>query len=135
MLFIQGYFRLAHAFGVEELGTAEAYLLEGWPEVAIFLLLVGWAPLVEELLFRGFVQSRLQRVTTPGSALVAQAVLFSAVHAVPGSLVSHAVIGLALGFLRNRTGTLYAPFVLHASYNAWVTLSELGYLPESLMFG
>jgi ABC-2 type transport system permease protein len=128
--FMKGYLFIAQAFGVTLLDAVEAYQIEGWPAYAVLLLFVVWAPLVEEVVFRGFVQSRFERVTTPGSALMAQAALFSAAHAVPGSLVSHALIGLTLGFLRNRSGGLYAPILLHAGYNAWVVLSELGHLPE-----
>jgi membrane protease YdiL (CAAX protease family) len=57
--------------------------------------------------------------------LYAQAMLFAAAHPLSGAWLHPAGLALGLGWLRQRTGHLYAPFVAHASFNAWVVLRSL----------
>jgi membrane protease YdiL (CAAX protease family) len=85
----------------------------------------------EEFLFRGALQTRLSKVVSPLTALIAQALLFGAWHVasntrgLDGSLltglaacfVSQAVIGLCAGLLFQRTRNLLAPSVMHVVMN------------------
>jgi uncharacterized protein len=77
--------------------------------------------LVEEVIYRGFLQSSLETVL-PGSRLgvvVIQASAFAAAHFAagfpngPSGYLLAFAYGLAMGYLRFRTGGLLAPFLAH----------------------
>ena len=94
--------------------------------VAMVLLYGGLgAPLTEELLFRGLVLDAL-RVRLVGRAWVAigiQGAAFGLVHgADPAAVVPLTILGVALGWLRLRTGSLWPAIVAHAANN-WVALA------------
>jgi membrane protease YdiL (CAAX protease family) len=126
--FLIEYFWFARTLRVTLLTWPVAFSVKGLPPAAIVALLVAFRPIVEELFFRGFVQIRLERVMTPGRALIAQAMLFAAARGVDGAVVSYLLLGLTLGWVRHRARNLYAPLALHVIYAAWVTLAGLGYL-------
>jgi membrane protease YdiL (CAAX protease family) len=103
--------------------------------VSIVIMCVG-APIVEELYFRGVVQSVLMRSlgSTPGIAV--QAMLFGLAHFQLGMTFNQAavkcgtifVLGLFLGTLRARTGRLGAGIVAHATNNVIVVIVTLAVL-------
>jgi len=90
-----------------------------------WLALVVGAPLAEEPLFRGFMfrgmsESRLGVAGT----IVLTSLLWAMLHLQYDwyGIVSVFVIGLLLGWVRHRTGSLYAPIVLHALSNLVATV-------------
>ncbi len=91
-------------------------------EIAVLLiLLVVVAPVVEEIVYRGVLLSRLRRSMGPWPSILASAALFAAVHladpaalfAVPGLFV----IGAVLGWLAMRSGDIGLPIAVHAGVN------------------
>lgn len=108
-------------------------VLAGWIQVGLvdggtdsILKLLALAGLVllsealpEELIFRGFIQSRLAGVLGVWGGLLAQAVLFTVfavlLGSAPGPLDMGFIFffGLALGVLRAATGSLWAPVGFH----------------------
>ncbi len=97
---------------------------------AIYLLLVGiLAPVVEELIFRGFVYAGLRRIMTVPAAALISALIFAAAHvAVPaGGLLAITLIGVVLAYLYERSGSLIAPMITHAMYNSFVLLLLAAY--------
>lgn len=97
---------------------------------AIYFLLVGiLAPVLEELIFRGFVYGGLRRMMTVPGAALASALIFAAAHvAVPvSSLLAITLIGVVLAYLYERSGSLIAPMVTHAMYNSFVFLLLAAY--------
>lgn len=87
------------------------------------------APIVEELFFRGLIQTRLvwRFGATPGIAITAA--MFGAGHLIgwqgPASLLAATAIGaggVVLGYLRNRTGRLGTSQVAHALFNSFAVL-------------
>lgn len=101
---------------------AEASLL---PLVLMIVSAVVVAPLLEEILFRGLVQTSL--LNTLGGErrwliVVAASVLFAVTHLGPAiwqSLAALTVLSLVLGFLYERTGSLWPSILVHAGFNAW----------------
>lgn len=81
-------------------------------------------PLVEELAFRGCILDRLQRIMANRDANLLHAAMFSTLHCNPVILPSHFVIGLVLGWLRLRSGSLPG-IVLHAVWYASIATEEL----------
>jgi membrane protease YdiL (CAAX protease family) len=78
------------------------------------------APLSEELLFRGFLQSALaqSRIGYFGASLVTT-MGWTALHAgySPAGLIEVFLIGLLLSWLLWRTGSLWVPILCHAVHN------------------
>jgi uncharacterized protein len=84
---------------------------------ATLLVAVFVAPVCEEIFFRGFVFSGLRQVMPLGWAIFLSALIFAVAHADPGSFAVLFVIGLALAFLRWRTGSLWPGIFLHLLNN------------------
>lgn len=99
------------------------------PEGFIFIALL--APTVEEIVFRGAILRRLlewseektmgnERVKTKGAwlAIVISAMLFSAIHGNPAQMPHAFLIGLLLGWLFYRTGSIVLCVILHFINNS-----------------
>ncbi len=82
------------------------------------LSIVLLAPVAEELLFRGAVQRQLM-VTWhhPAGAVCASALIFGLVHANPAQMPFAALMGLVLGWVYYRTGSLLLCIVMHLVNN------------------
>ncbi|MGD9785979.1 MAG: lysostaphin resistance A-like protein [Hyphomicrobiaceae bacterium] len=92
--------------------------------LALFAASVG-APLMEELLFRGFLMTALSRsrLGFVGASLISSA-LWTGLHVgySPPSLVAVFLVGLYFSWLVWRTGSLKVPLVCHGIYNLVVVL-------------
>lgn len=110
------------------------------PEGFIFIALL--APTVEEIVFRGAILRRLlewseektmgnERVKTKGAwlAIVISAMLFSAIHGNPAQMPHAFLIGLLLGWLFYRTGSIVLCVILHFINNSTAFLVSY-LLPE-----
>ena len=77
------------------------------------------APLLEELVFRGLVQSSLVRPIGAKAAAVGAGVLFGLMHlSEPAAVGPLVVMGVTLGLLRLRSRSLAPALVLHVGNNA-----------------
>ncbi len=84
-----------------------------WIALALAVIaLVVIAPVAEELTFRGLCFATMGRYALPGSAA-----LFALAHGLPVLLAPIFVAGLALGWLRARTGSLYPGLAVHMLLN------------------
>ena len=102
--------------------------------VMLALLVVCVAPVVEELVFRGVLLSGLARRMHVGWAIVASAVIFGCVHLPDFKFAWYPVpalvlVGLAAGWLRVRSRSLWPSITLHATNNfvavlAWFAVSH-----------
>lgn len=81
--------------------------------------LVLLAPLAEELFFRGWLYTGLRQRLTFWPSFVVTAALFAAIHwdANHRRILMVAPLALALGVLRELTGSIKATMALHALYN------------------
>ena len=83
------------------------------------------APVLEECLYRGFVQQALRRAGLgPWPAVLLASIVFTLMHvsSVPegaraASLTSLAVLSCCFGWLAERTGSLVAPMAAHVAFN------------------
>lgn len=82
----------------------------------IILLTVG-AGLVEELLFRGLMMGLLLKRGGPVRAIVLSSLAFGFAHVLGFKLAPTFAIGLVLGALRWRTGSVIPGMIVHASHN------------------
>lgn len=102
------------------------YVRDGWPPWVAAADIALFTPIFEELLFRGTIQGKLSQALSPTEALIVQAALFSALHLSPLILLTHFVMGLAFGWVRRRSRSLYPGMLLHAAWNGWVVWSSSG---------
>ncbi|MEJ2362994.1 MAG: JDVT-CTERM system glutamic-type intramembrane protease [Gammaproteobacteria bacterium] len=87
-----------------------------------------WAPVLEELLFRGIVQGQLQRYFHSSSNVVGlsranwvTSLLFTGIHFLhhpPLWAASVLLPSLVFGFFRDRHDSVVPPIALHCIYNA-----------------
>jgi membrane protease YdiL (CAAX protease family) len=96
-----------------------------WRSVVIASAVV-FAPLAEEVLYRGMVQSTLRKyLGQPWPAILATSVFFAISHGQPLHWPVLFILSVVLGYNYERTGRLWPAIVLHAAFNAyniWVFL-------------
>ncbi|MBU6383339.1 MAG: CPBP family intramembrane metalloprotease [Verrucomicrobia bacterium] len=93
--------------------------------IMAILSIIVFAPLIEELLFRGLLQSYIRKHVGPKHAILVTSACFSLFHYASGQglgnisiILSLFVLALFLGFLYEKQGSLLAPIVLHSTFNA-----------------
>jgi uncharacterized protein len=87
------------------------------------LRVVILAPIVEELIFRGVIFSGFQRIYPAFWAIFFSALLFALFHLNPWQLGPTFLLGLLLGYVRLRTGSLLAAILTHALHNGMIFLT------------
>jgi membrane protease YdiL (CAAX protease family) len=122
------YFAALEHAGVPLLKVTAKFQRWHWPLWSIFAL-DSLAPAVfEEVAFRGVLQSSIESVLGRRSAWLIQGALFSILHLDPIIFVSHFMMGLAFGFLRLKSNSLYPGMVAHAVWNSLAIAEELHFL-------
>lgn len=86
--------------------------------VLLGLIVIVGAPFIEELVYRGMVQSGLMTSWGPRVGTIVTAILFAAIHFVPVEFPGLFAFALVLGWARNRTGVLGLAIVTHMAFNA-----------------
>jgi len=85
--------------------------------LTIFIALIG--PFMEEIFWRGCVQTTLERIVGVLPALLGQAVLFTAIHLRPvGGFINIFLFGLIAGLWRWRRRTLLPIIIAHIALNS-----------------
>lgn len=109
-------------------------LLSGTKHLPVTLILIICAPLLEELIFRGYLFKawRHSRLGLSGTLLLTS-VLFTALHAGQYNWVILALIftlSMILGLAREKSGSIWVPIVIHSANNlvAAITVVYLGLL-------
>jgi membrane protease YdiL (CAAX protease family) len=118
MLWVNGLEAAGVEVGEQQLVTL---LREQWGSVGMVVAIiygVGLAPILEEILFRGFTLPPLVRTLGPVPGIAIDAIVFGLVHFDdPVAVPPLALLGAALAWLRWRTGSLWPSFVLHFTNN------------------
>ncbi len=92
----------------------------------LFALMTLWAPITEELVFRGGLFRQLSPRMVPIVAMLLSSVCFTIVHPYPVYLMLPVfTLGAMFAFLRHWRGSLIAPMVAHAMNNALVGVMVL----------
>ncbi|HSX13330.1 MAG TPA: type II CAAX endopeptidase family protein [Chlamydiales bacterium] len=131
-------FHVAHA--PEQLAVQFLKMTLGYPVLFILALLsiAVLAPLVEEVLFRGFLQSFIRQHLGKKQAIFITSLLFSLFHYSPEQKISNLTIvgslfifSLFLGFVYEKRESLLAPIFLHSLFNT-VNVMNLYFLGKTL---
>jgi sodium transport system permease protein len=91
------------------------------------LLLVALTPAIcEELAFRGFILSGLRRMGHKWGAIVLTAVLFGLAHGILQQSLAACVVGIVIGYVAVKTGSLLPGVLYHLTHNGLsILLSRL----------
>jgi len=95
-------------------------ILEKMLENPIYMVLLTcvFAPILEEVLFRGILQKGLiNKGISPIRAIFLSSFIFGVMHANPWQFIPAVVLGLILGWVYCKTKTLLLPIFLHAFNN------------------
>ncbi len=128
-------FVIADALGiggldVEKLRGAQSTLdlLKQAPTALVLFSLALTPAIIEELCFRGYLFSALRTVLTPWRAILLSAMLFGLFHVLTGSVLlierffPTAMMGVFLGWIAWRTGSVYPGMALHFVHNGFLNL-------------
>ncbi|MBX3461969.1 MAG: CPBP family intramembrane metalloprotease [Planctomycetes bacterium] len=123
------YLRLLHACGhtvapQPALVELAAHGLSAPGAWATILLVVGLAPVAEEILFRGYLYTGLATVLPVPAAQTGTAALFGLAHGLDHALPI-AALGLLFGWLRHRHAALLPAMFAHALHNGITVLLAL----------
>lgn len=88
----------------------------------IFLLIVIFGPIVEELLFRGVILNRLAVKWGLTVSIILSSLLFGILHA---DLIGAFIFGMMMAAIYIKTQTLWAPVICHILNNFIASLLEL----------
>jgi membrane protease YdiL (CAAX protease family) len=99
-----------------------------WQLSLIFLALVVAAPIFEELMMRGVLFGRLRQKVSFWPATIVVSLLFAGAHSPAIVMVDTFILSLFLCKVREQTGAVYAPIIVHSIKNLlgfWLTFIVL----------
>src|SRR5579863_242912 len=123
LLYLAGY-PLVTPFQMQSYTTART---EGWLPALLLAAIIA-APIGEEIMFRGFLFRGWARPDrNPWPAIVVISVLWALLHVQYDwtGLLQIFIIGLFLGWMRARSGSILLTILLHALFNLEGTLETL----------
>jgi len=89
---------------------------------AMFFAIAIAAPVVEELLFRGFLQNALAKYVPIWGSILLSSFLFALVHGQPYAIPGLMSLSIAFGYLYHCTGSLRTNILLHMANNVFALL-------------
>ena len=106
--------------------------MTGGPLWSSFLLTAIFAPIFEEWLCRGMVLRGMLTRMKPGWAIVVSALFFALIHMNPWQALNAFIIGVVMGFVYWRTGSLLLTMLIHFVNNGTaVILTQIPSLSEA----
>lgn len=93
-------------------------LLNDAPNLFVLVLLIAVTPAIcEELAFRGFILSGLRHSGHRWGAIVVSAIFFGIAHMILQQSILTAAVGVVIGYLAVKTGSLLPGVLFHAVFN------------------
>ena len=108
-------------------------LLQALPQISVewkivVIISAGiLAPIIEEIFFRGLVQSALRRIVSPWVGIIITSTFFAAVHAFsqPQYVPALFVLAVVLGYNYERCGRLWPSILIHMLFNGTTLATQL----------
>jgi uncharacterized protein len=95
-------------------------------------MLIGLTPAIcEELLFRGYIQTRLIKAFTPMAGILISSILFAAFHMDFVHVIAVFPLGLFLGWVSWRSGSLFPAMLAHFLNNVISVVAVVVAPPEA----
>jgi membrane protease YdiL (CAAX protease family) len=110
----------------------DAYLQLPLGSLPFFVSGIGVAPLVEEIIFRGWIQTRIARDFGSEAAIVNTAAVFAIAHLEVWQSPFLFLLGLATGYTVYLTGSVWSGVVMHAAYNTAILVVGFVYSDDEL---
>ncbi|BAT90151.1 uncharacterized protein LOC124843449 [Vigna umbellata] len=105
----------------------EMLLSSGISRVSCVLAYCIVIPLLEEVVYRGFLLTSLSSTMEWPQAVAISSVIFSAIHLSGENFLQLFIIGCLLGCSYSWTGNLYSSIVIHSLYNAFTLVVSYFY--------
>lgn len=107
-------------FGTEAIG-----------HILAFIAAVLIAPLIEEIVFRGFMLRAFAKHIPVWGAVFGSSALFAAIHVTPGVFFPLMILGAVMATLTVKTKSIYPAIVFHMMNNSMAFLAEIAsqYMP------
>ncbi|MDJ0950487.1 MAG: type II CAAX endopeptidase family protein [Alphaproteobacteria bacterium] len=99
-----------------DLLAPEGYTLFGFFSMLLAAGIVQ--PFAEELAFRGVLYKLLRKYWAVFPAALVSALLFGALHYFPQVIAGTTLLGFIMALVYERSGSLWVPVILHATYNS-----------------
>lgn len=110
---------LHHLFPIpEEIAQQLEGMLDGVPLMTKLLCMALLPAICEELAFRGFIMQGLMRRHSPAAAIVISSMLFGVMHLITPQMINATLLGIILGIIATRTGSIIPGMCFHAIHNA-----------------
>ena len=111
-------------FGVRSSHSFESLSVSGIGGLAILLVVAVQPAVIEELAFRGMIQPGLASAMSKRDAVLATSAMFAIMHLSIPSFVHLMMLGIAVGWLRTISGSLYPSMLLHFLHNTIVLAND-----------
>lgn len=123
-----------YQFGLQAQEPVIPLFGEGLGALASLLFVGGFvAPLLEEVLFRGFLFAGLIRPGGLWKAILLSAAIFGAIHLQPLAFPALFWLGALLALLYHRTGSLWAPILMHTIINSTAIMAQFVAAQQGLL--
>ena len=94
--------------------------------ILLIVVAVVIAPVFEEMLFRGFIQTIiLSYVQKPWTSIMATSVIFAVVHINPAHWPALFALSMCIGYSYEKSRSLFRPIFIHALFNGLSVLATL----------
>ena len=97
--------------------TGYDYYIDGFDKIIAFIALVVIAPIIEEVIFRGWLYGKLRKKFIMPVAILLVSILFGVVHLQWNVGVNVFATSVVLCLMREVTGTVYSGILLHMLKN------------------
>lgn len=103
--------------------------------VMFVIMTVVCAPIMEELVFRGFVYTRFKKGIPVIAAMILSAVLFGVSHGFAIQIIYASLLGFVLVWVFEKTQSIFASILLHFAFNGTSILLTLAMGEEDTVKG
>jgi membrane protease YdiL (CAAX protease family) len=120
--------RIDSAIGHKAGSSMEQFMHDRHTALFLGILGIALAPLVEETIFRGFIYPIAQRTLGIISGVILTGVLFGLLHGFQlwpnwPQILLLVFVGIVFTYVRAKTKTTLASFIMHLSYNGFIFVS------------
>jgi len=111
-------------------------MAESIPELLLVMTVVALVPaIVEEMFFRGLIQSSFERRVRPVRAALITGIVFGLYHFNPLAVVPLMGLGVYFGLLRTRSNSIIVPMTAHFVNNALAVVAVYFSMNDELILG
>ncbi len=90
---------------------------EAWKMLIVGSLATLVVPVYEEIFFRGFIHNAFRNRLGMWGAIIASSLLFGLFHLIPAQIITAFLLGLVLGWMYEKSGSLWTVIIAHVVNN------------------